>query len=271
MTLGYRIDNFNRRIVKRLGRFRGNITVRVADKRGNLSVRKHTTDSEVVWQCFMMHQYDIPVVMGGPPIHRNAVAASYSAIVKSGDSPLIVDCGANIGASSIWFKMKYPNSTVIAVEPAPDNAEMMRKNFSNFPGIIPVQSGIGPKSGTMFLQDDGGGAWGYRTVEHETRTEVQIKTVEDILRDYKSEKDKPFILKIDIEGAEQALFEGPLNAISKFPIIIIESHDFYMPGKGTSLPFFKFHSEDNRDFLFGGENIFSIKVDELPAYPAGNG
>ena len=155
--------------------------------------------------------------------------------------------------------MKYPNSTVIAVEPAPDNAEMMRKNFSNFPGLIPVQSGIGPKSGTMFLQDDGGGAWGYRTVEHETRTEVQIKTVEDILRDYKSEKDKPFILKIDIEGAEQGLFEGPLNAISKFPIIIIESHDFYMPGKGTSLPFFKFHSEDNRDFLFGGENIFSIR------------
>jgi hypothetical protein len=41
--------------------------------------------------------------------------------------------------------MKYPNSTVIAVEPAPDNAEMMRKNFSNFPGLIPVQSGIGPK------------------------------------------------------------------------------------------------------------------------------
>jgi FkbM family methyltransferase len=270
MSLGYRVDNFTRRIAKRMGRFLVNIPVRVADKRGTLSVRKQTTDSEVVWQCFIMQQYDIPVVMGGPPIHRNAVAASYSALVKSGNRPLIVDCGANIGASSIWFKMKYPNSTVIAIEPAPDNVEMMKKNFSAFRGIIPVQSGIGPKSGAMFLQDDGT-AWGYRTVEHETRTQVQIKTVEDILRDYESEKDKPFILKIDIEGAEQALFEGPLNAISKFPIIIIESHDFFMPGKGTSLPFFKFHSEDNRDFLFGGENIFSIKVHELPVYPADNG
>jgi FkbM family methyltransferase len=266
MSLGYRLDNFTRKIAKRLGRYRRNISVRLDGKRGHLFVRRHTTDSEIVWQCFIMKQYDVPVVMGGRPIHRNAVARSYSAIVKAGKRPLIIDCGANIGASSIWFKMKYPSSSVIAVEPSPDNAEMMRKNFSAFPGIVPLEVGIGPKSGTMFLQDDGGGAWGYKTVEHETRTKVQIKTVEDILHDYKSEQDIPFILKIDIEGAEQPLFEGPLGAISKFPIIIFESHDFYMPGKGTSSPFFKFHYESRRDFLFGAENIFSIKIDELPAW-----
>ena len=265
MSLGNRVDSITREMAKRLGRYRSDIPVRLDGRRGNLFIRKHTTDAEVVWQCFMMKQYDVPLVMGGPPIHRKAVARSYNAIVENGKRPLIIDCGANIGASSIWFKMKYPNSSVIAVEPGPDNADMMRKNFSAFPGIVPLEVGIGPKPGMMFLEDDGGGAWGYKTVEYETPTKIQIETIEGILHDYQSEQDIPFILKIDIEGAEQALFEGPLAAISKFPIIIFESHDFYMPGKGTSSPFFKFHYESRRDFLFGAENIFSIKMDELPA------
>ena len=264
MSLGYRIDDLTRKMAKLLRRYRSSIPVRLDGKGGRLSVRKHTTDSEVVWQCFMMKQYDIPMVMGGRPIHRNAVARSYEAIAKAGKRPLIIDCGANIGASSIWLKMKYPSASVIAVEPGPDNAEMMRKNFSAFPGIIPVEVGIGPEIGMMFLHDDGGGAWGYKTVEHETQIKVHIKTVEDLLNDHKSEQDVPFILKGDIEGAEKALFEGPLDAISKFPVIIFESHDFYLPGERTSSPFFKFHYESGRDFLFGAENIFSIKMDELP-------
>lgn len=263
MSLGYRIDNVTRKIAKRLGRYRSKIPIRLDGKHGQLLVRKYSTDAEVVWQCFSMGQYDVPVVMGGPPKHRDAVAKCYRAIVESGKRPLIVDCGANIGASSVWFKMKYPHATVIAIEPAPDNAAMMRRNFAAFSGIVPVQAGIGSQAGSLFLQDDGGGAWGYRTVETQTQTEVQIKTVDDILREFKSEQDIPFILKIDIEGAEEDLFNGPLSAIAKFPVIIFESHDFYMPGKGTSKPFFKFHYEDDRDFLFGGENIFSIKMEAV--------
>jgi FkbM family methyltransferase len=268
MSLGYRVDDLTRKIAKRIGRYRSSVPVRLDGKRGHLFVRKRTTDTEVVWQCFVMKQYDVPMVMGARALHRHAVALSYRAIVESGKRPLILDCGANIGASSIWFKMRYPGACVIAVEPGPDNAEMMRKNFAAFTEIVPVEAGIGPSSGTMFLEDDGGGEWGYKTVAHETPTRIEIKTVEDILHDYTSERDVPFILKIDIEGAEQALFEGPLGAISKFPVIIFESHDFYLPGKGTSWPFFKFHCESGRDFLFGSENIFSIKMDALPAWGA---
>jgi FkbM family methyltransferase len=271
MSLGRRVDDLTRKCAKRIGRYRTSIPVRLDGKRGHLFVRKRTTDTEVVWQCFVMKQYDVPMVMGGRPIHRHAVARSYRSIVESGKRPLIVDCGANIGASSVWFKMKYPAASVIAVEPSPDNAEMMRKNFLAFAEIVPLEVGIGPESGTMFLEDDGGGAWGYKTVSHETPTRIQIKTVEDLLNDYASERDVPFILKIDIEGAEQALFEGPLGAISKFPIIIFESHDFFLPGKGTSWPFFKFHCENGRDFLFGAENIFSIKMDALPAWEVKTG
>jgi FkbM family methyltransferase len=268
MSLGDRVDDLTRKIAKRIGRYRSSVPVRLDGKRGHLFVRKRTTDTEVVWQCFVMKQYDVPTVMGARAIHRHAVALGYRAIVESGKRPLIVDCGANIGASSIWFKMRYPVASVIAVEPGPDNADMMRKNFAAFTEIVPVEAGIGPSSGTMFLEDDGGGEWGYKTVAHETPTRIQIKTVEDILHDHMSERDVPFILKIDIEGAEQALFEGPLGAISKFPVIIFESHDFYLPGKGTSSPFFKFHCESGRDFLFGAENIFSIKMDALPAWGA---
>jgi len=73
----------------------------------------------------------------------------------------------------------------------------------------------------------------------------------------------PFILKIDIEGAEKELFDHSLEIIAAFPLIIFEPHDFYMPGARTASPFFRFHAETGRDFAFHYENIFSMNMNSL--------
>jgi FkbM family methyltransferase len=260
MSLGHDLDDLNRRVTKFLGRYRTSISVRMNGRRARLQVRRWTTDSEVTWQCFGLGQYEIPVVMGGPSIHRNLVAKRYAEIVGHGQRPLILDCGANIGASSLWFALKYDKAKIVAIEPAPDNVAMLRRNLSRIPNALVVEAGVGPQDSQMFIEDGGGGAWGYTTVAHNTGLSVAIKSIGSIMREHAVAEDVPFILKIDIEGAEKALFEGSLDAIAEYPIIIFESHDFYMPGKGTSLPFFKFHVENGRDFLFGGENVFSMKL-----------
>src|SRR5215471_10638700 len=41
----------------------------------------------------------------------------------------LVDLGANIGLTSLWFAHRYGCKTVIAVEPSPKNAEIVRLNL----------------------------------------------------------------------------------------------------------------------------------------------
>jgi FkbM family methyltransferase len=47
-------------------------------------------------------------------------------------SPLIIDCGANIGLSTIYFKREYPNARIIAFEPDPKIFETLSYNIAAF-------------------------------------------------------------------------------------------------------------------------------------------
>jgi FkbM family methyltransferase len=41
--------------------------------------------------------------------------------LRHGQTPLILDLGANIGASAVWFAVRYPAAHIVAFEPHPDN------------------------------------------------------------------------------------------------------------------------------------------------------
>ncbi|KAE8159363.1 S-adenosyl-L-methionine-dependent methyltransferase [Aspergillus tamarii] len=46
-------------------------------------------------------------------------------------APFIVDVGANIGLFSLHMKEKYPDSKIIAFEPAPENFEALNRNLAH--------------------------------------------------------------------------------------------------------------------------------------------
>ena len=48
----------------------------------------------------------------------------------SHDSPLILDCGGNIGLSVVWFKQRYPKSRVMVFEADPSIAEVLKSNMA---------------------------------------------------------------------------------------------------------------------------------------------
>ncbi|MEO6923359.1 MAG: hypothetical protein ABI142_05990, partial [Bryocella sp.] len=56
--------------------------------------RWNQSDEAVINQCFNETQYDFP-----RGAHRKFLDRCYKEIVSSGRAPLIIDCGANIGAS----------------------------------------------------------------------------------------------------------------------------------------------------------------------------
>nr|EDZ38463.1 MAG: SAM-dependent methyltransferase [Leptospirillum sp. Group II '5-way CG'] len=174
--------------------------------------------------------------------------------------PLIVDAGANIGASSVWFALHFPLARIISIEPEPGNFAMLSKNSCSFPGIIPFNNALASHSGILYLTDPKEGAWGYRTTHfaEEEAVPVQAKSIEDFLDLDIEQVQNPFILKIDIEGAESDLFSKFSPKFDEFPLIIIEVHDWLFPKNSCSKNFLKWHVEHNRDFVHFGENIFSI-------------
>jgi FkbM family methyltransferase len=229
--------------------------------------RRTSADLFVIWQCFYRQQYEIPVPEFHRPYHKLALEDCYREILARGKRPLIVDCGANIGTSCLWFHARYPEAHIIAVEPAPDNAHVLRENCAGN-GIEVVEGAIAATDAMMRLVDPNESTNGYRTVpaDHsgqETGAEVTGLSLATLLARESVTSCEPFLLKIDIEGSEKSLFKSDWSSFDRFPLIILEQHDFMMPGRSTADGFLHYHAARHRDFLYGVENIFSIDYNLL--------
>src|SRR5262245_14694415 len=66
----------------------------------------------------------------------------------------LIDLGANIGLTSLWFAHRYGCSTVIAVEPSPENARIARLNLerNNIKAEV-IEAAVGTQDGTAQFVD----------------------------------------------------------------------------------------------------------------------
>jgi FkbM family methyltransferase len=210
------------------------------------------SDALAIRQCFNENQYDLPTGPQGVAVRR-----AYDAIIASGRQPLIVDCGANIGASVAWFAARYPEAHIIAIEPAPRNFEFLRFNTAGL-DVDLREAGIAPSDGQAHLKLRGD--MGHRTNNRNEGIPVKMISLSTLLLDKPSSRYTPFLIKIDIEGAEQPLFSGDTSCFDLFPLIILEPHDWMIPGELTSQPFFRFHASAGREFCMNHENVASIAL-----------
>ena len=247
------------------------IQVSYGRRRFNIEVRRWSaSDRMAVDQCFTDIQYDMPTGAHGVLVER-----VYQAILASGKRPLIVDCGANIGTSVLWFTARYPEAHIIAVEPSPDNFALLLRNCAGLDADL-RQAGIGPSDGTAWLSDKNGDGMACRTNENNEGVEIKVLSLETLLASAPSSEYTPFLLKVDIEGAEKGLFTGPPAVLDQFPVIIMEPHDWMFPGEQTSVEFFRFHAQAGREFSMKHENVASIAhhpslLDLPPAATSGAG
>lgn len=153
---------------------------------------------------------------------------------------IIVDAGANIGLTSIYFSNKFPDAKIIAIEPEESNLEILRRNIAPYENIISVHGALWHENTRINLIDPGRGKWGFMTqaqdgVEEkygEIIHEVQGITVDSIMKE--QEIDHIDILKIDVEGAEREIFIDPSSWIEKVDALIIELHERMKPGCNRS-------------------------------------
>ena len=258
--LRMRAKRFRSKLKRRLGQGGHTAHFHLLGRDIQIEHRGIANDVAAINGCFRDGQYEIPRVRAG---YAELARTFYDKNVASGKLPLILDCGANIGAASLWYKAMYPEAHIIAVEPASDNFEYLTRNTSKWQ-VERVKAGIDAIDGDASLYDPGFGPDGYRMDPNGAGEKIAMISIETILRQC-SPNSVPFILKVDIEGYEARLFAKPTQATASFPIIIVEPHDWLLPGQGTALSFFKFHSANKRDFVYGNENVFSIDYLRLQA------
>ena len=229
------------------------VTLKFQNEQPRLFKHRGTpADKGVIAQIFQTKDYSIS------RLHRNAdILAQFDKILKSGKKPLIVDAGANIGASVVWFASQFPGSHIVAFEPHPDNFDFLAANTAGI-DVELYKAAVGSEDGSVSLIDPGRGEWAYQTTISEYGTSRLVSLVQ-ILSKKLMEGFVPFIIKIDIEGGEDNLFARDTDIMHDFPLLIIELHDWLMPKKRTSQNFLKWVAKHDRDFIHIGENIFSIR------------
>lgn len=206
-------------------------------------------DMGVIKQIFEEKQYEFGWLPQGKLVYK-----LHQRILNSNKKPLIIDGGANIGASCVWLQIKFPGAAILAVEPSKDNCELITRNCHGN-DIWLYHGALADKPRTLTLEDPRESDWGFRVGE-KGESEVPCQGIADILSHMDSEIYDPFILKLDIEGGEALVFEGECKWMELFALIVIELHDWMLPNQGTSTKFIKAVSRHGFEVITRGENVF---------------
>ncbi|HRH51346.1 MAG TPA: FkbM family methyltransferase [Panacibacter sp.] len=160
----------------------------------------------------------------------------YKEVFCSGDyflklaskEPVIIDCGANIGMATLYFKQLFPAARIMAFEANPNIYELLKKNIENNnitnTELYNVALYNEEKELSFFTGDDSGNLRGSVMQGRGRNNEVIVKAQK--LSGYLRKIEKADIIKMDVEGAElqiiQDLFdEGLLQKADQY---IIEYH-----------------------------------------------
>jgi FkbM family methyltransferase len=219
---------------------------------GLVTLRLKTSDAQVFRQVFNNQDYALP------DAHADRIRKRYESMLARGVTPLIVDAGANVGAATIWFGLRYPEAEIVAIEPDRGNAAMCRRNTAANGRVEVLEVALGGSPGNVSITNEAGGAWGLQTVRA-SDGEIPVTTIGRILRDRSRRKPTELlIVKIDIEGFEEEVFDGDVAWLDETCAVVVEPHDWLLPGKHTSRTLQRAMFSREFEFIVRGENVWFV-------------
>jgi FkbM family methyltransferase len=149
------------------------------------------------------------------------VEAALAALLSA---PRVVDLGANIGLFGAWALGRFPEATIVAVEADPENAAIHRRTID--------ANGLGDRWQLVEgFASTAPGRVRFAAGQHATSHagEIQGQGVEVPALDVLPHLGAADLVKIDIEGAEWAIFEDPRFARARPSILVLEYHEAGCP------------------------------------------
>jgi FkbM family methyltransferase len=211
----------------------------LSDLRHPLYMKPNSIDNHSFYEIFLKEDYNLELPF------------------RNEDDLFIIDAGANVGFSAVFFANKFPNAKIIAIEPDTENFNWLLKNTFSYDSIVPVNGAVWYQDIFMEIVDEGWGTRGYMVNETKSKKDGSIKgfSISSIMKEYG--KNSIDILKMDIEGSEKEVFESNFEYwLPKTKCLIIELHDRMKPGCSSAVE----HAISNYNFerFESGENLVFI-------------
>lgn len=138
----------------------------------------------------------------------------------------IIDVGANVGASAIFFRHSYPDVPIVCYEPAVANLRFLTVNAKQAEPIQVIPCGLADREGfarlyhgKLFqLQNSI-----YQGPEVDSNNYEEIKLL-DASTELKSQIVPGTLLKIDTEGCELEILRSIASCLKDLAIIFLEFH-----------------------------------------------
>ena len=149
---------------------------------------------------------------------------------RLGEPKVIVDLGANVGFSGIFFSEKFNQAKIISVEPDRSNFSALSDNTKNYGNIAILNRGIWGSEATLTKQNKQSDGLSDSFIEvsdspliADKGSDIKAITIHQLIEQYELETID--ILKMDIEGAEKMVMGGDTRWLKKVRLLMIEIHN----------------------------------------------
>lgn len=140
------------------------------------------------------------------PRERDEYAPPKEFPLERGSVKTVLDIGANVGVTALYFSLIFPNARIYAFEPAPDNFAVLAKNVANCDRIRAFNFALGAQDATLELYASDNpinfGGYSLHAAGSDTskRVSIPVRHVASVLAELSlSSVD---VIKVDTEGAE---------------------------------------------------------------------
>lgn len=200
--------------------YRGTLQLRKAD-RGVLGTQPIKLNFPQLLHPF----YVRPGTSDAGGIVQNVLREEWGAFLPSGPVRCIVDAGANCGDTTAWYLSKFPQATVIALEPDPDNYAMLCKNCEPYgPRAVLLNAALWSSDAKLKVRtEEKTDSFWVGEAECDAASVCDGISLPQLLQLVKI--DTIDILKLDIEGAELQLFSSrPEEWLPAVRCVAVEIH-----------------------------------------------
>lgn len=166
-----------------------------------VSLRCGTADASTFEKIFVWNDYEL----------------DYPAGVKT-----VIDAGANIGLSAVYFATRFPDAKVLAIEPQGENFRLLERNTRPYPQVSPLHAALWSEDTTLGLSNPHDRVDSYQYSRDAAVETVPAFNMTSVLSRF--EMPRADVLKIDIEGAETEVFARTPEWVGRVGMFVIELH-----------------------------------------------